>query len=73
MVYFRSVGAHIILFDNIFVKRDQNESKTEKKLKHLKKSYNHSQDIDYVLLKNNSVNLIMVVNNYNAIKESLFV
>ena len=49
MVYFRSVGAHIILFDNIFVKRDQNESKTEKKLKHLKKSYNHSQDIDYVL------------------------
>ena len=30
MVYFRSVGAHIILFDNIFVKRDQNESKTEK-------------------------------------------
>ena len=38
MVYFRSVGAHIILFDNIFVKRDQNESKTEKKkLKHLKK------------------------------------
>ena len=49
MVYFRSVGAHIILFDNIFVKRDQNESKTEKIETSKKKSYNHSQDIDYVL------------------------
>ena len=49
MVYFRSVGAHIILFDNIFVKRDQMKAKQKKKLKHLKKSYNHSQDIDYVL------------------------
>ena len=39
MVYFRSVcGAHIILFDNIFVKRDQNESKTEKKIETSKKT-----------------------------------
>ena len=37
MVYFRCVGAHIILFDNIFVKRDQNESKTEKKIETSKK------------------------------------
>ena len=38
------------------------KAKQKKKLKHLKKqSYNHSQDIDYVLLKNNSANLIMVV------------